>query len=730
MSKSLNDNLRISAGKPVDAKYLNSANTPYTATTQVTSQIPLSERHIGLTVTVNGIEYWFRTGVTNNSLIPKIPTVSNGLTQRTHNYTLGGSLTGHTTIGGVTKAHGLRLGGTTTGGSDELAHLEVRGGYVDIRSASGLTLQGGTTATLNAATQIVINAGSNSPQFTLNTTTAQFLDRRATKRGIEYAGNYSSGFTLNSLITRGYLLDQLGTATGSTFVLAVNGLTKNGSFIKLGGVITGTTSIDATSQTFYIKTSTLSNKSGFIKGDVGSTANVQLLSFKDNTGSTLTQGLTDIIVGPHSGNAMLTGATAGNISVGHNNLLKLTSSPTEFNGGRNVAIGYYNITGQTNSTHNIAIGRLNGNGRSGSFDYSINIGYENGWRARNDQNTQHIAMGVWNMYGLTAHTGTQNMIAIGYNNMVNSSCDHGESSVVIGQNSLSWSKFERYQIAMGDYAGSESRLGRANIMIGTLAGASVTGGTSGSTGIGNVQFNVALGTHAWEFGSGNKGTWVGCEAGSSGVRGFGNSGFGVWSGNRFRGDYNSGLGSFAGYHVSLYLTGSTNSFIGYRASYGINSLTNSIVIGNNYNATQSNKIVIGSSTQDTVIVKFTSGSTSSDIVVRGNGGQLETRKAGSMNNLTVRVISANTITTSTDHLLLVTTASSGLTVTLRSTPEDGESLIIKDRSGNANVRNITILGNGKNIDGSSSAIINTNYGAARLAYSSVADAWFSIGMVI
>ncbi len=73
MSIKLNDNIKINAGKPSESKYLNSSNIAYSSTTEATTAIPISERHLGLTVLVDtetsSIEYWFKEDV--NTLIEK-----------------------------------------------------------------------------------------------------------------------------------------------------------------------------------------------------------------------------------------------------------------------------------------------------------------------------------------------------------------------------------------------------------------------------------------------------------------------------------------------------------------------------------------------------------------------------------------------------------------------------------------------------------------------------------
>ncbi len=72
----LNDNLSIQAGKPADAKYLNSSNATYTNVAAAKSAIPVSYRFIGLTVNVGTDEYWWKTGLTDGDLILKVSSTS------------------------------------------------------------------------------------------------------------------------------------------------------------------------------------------------------------------------------------------------------------------------------------------------------------------------------------------------------------------------------------------------------------------------------------------------------------------------------------------------------------------------------------------------------------------------------------------------------------------------------------------------------------------------------
>ena len=84
----LNDNTRVNAGKPVDAKYLNLSNKPYVGIAEVNTTISVPERHIGLTVNINGIEHWYKDNVFDGDLVIK-STASGGM----------GTITGATNIG-------------------------------------------------------------------------------------------------------------------------------------------------------------------------------------------------------------------------------------------------------------------------------------------------------------------------------------------------------------------------------------------------------------------------------------------------------------------------------------------------------------------------------------------------------------------------------------------------------------------------------------------------------
>lgn len=58
--------------QPEIAKYFNQAGTPYTDVTQALTELTSGIRHIGLTVNIAGVEYWFKDGVLDIDLVTKI----------------------------------------------------------------------------------------------------------------------------------------------------------------------------------------------------------------------------------------------------------------------------------------------------------------------------------------------------------------------------------------------------------------------------------------------------------------------------------------------------------------------------------------------------------------------------------------------------------------------------------------------------------------------------------
>jgi len=70
----------------------------------------------------------------------------------------------------------------------------------------------------------------------------------------------------------------------------------------------------------------------------------------------------------------------------------------------------------------------------------------------------------------------------------------------------------------------------------------------------------------------------------------------------------------------------------------------------------------------------------------------------------------------TDHIVSVGTTAGAINITLPLSPTTGDTYTVKDANGSATANNITILGNGNNIDATTNSVISTNYGTVTVVY--------------
>lgn len=82
----------------------------------------------------------------------------------------------------------------------------------------------------------------------------------------------------------------------------------------------------------------------------------------------------------------------------------------------------------------------------------------------------------------------------------------------------------------------------------------------------------------------------------------------------------------------------------------------------------------------------------------------------------VTQITGSYLVSLSDDLIAVTTLSAPITITLPLFPVLGDAYEIKDTTGNAGTNNITVSGNGTNIDGSSMFVLNQPYASVTLTY--------------
>ena len=296
----INDNLAVNAGKPIDSKYLN-ISTPWISTGATNAGIPLSYRYTGLTVNINGEEYWYKNGVANANLILK---TASGNTVN--------AITGATNIGYFSGKTGIQIlpidnlvDNNYDGnyyslynyyyrGTDGIIHIGTppsdnisKRGYVKTTSPikswlwneytssgnllgwilvdgnisqevgvfqPGVTYYNGATTFPYSATSwttgshynntsnVVINTvlGSLTTGTTLTVGGRPFA--RKVGRILDFRTIISDTPTMISVWDDESLIHLSGT-TGNILVSANNGLTKIGQTVKFGGTLTGSTVI-------------------------------------------------------------------------------------------------------------------------------------------------------------------------------------------------------------------------------------------------------------------------------------------------------------------------------------------------------------------------------------------------------------------------------------------------------------------------------------------------------
>lgn len=75
MSIQLSDNITVGQQLPLESKYFN-GTVPYIDVAQAESLLTIGIRYRGLTVNINGVEYWFKDGIANGDLVIKTPSLT------------------------------------------------------------------------------------------------------------------------------------------------------------------------------------------------------------------------------------------------------------------------------------------------------------------------------------------------------------------------------------------------------------------------------------------------------------------------------------------------------------------------------------------------------------------------------------------------------------------------------------------------------------------------------
>lgn len=337
----------------------------------------------------------------------------------------------------------------------------------------------------------------------------------------------------------------------------------------------------------------------------------------------------------------------------------------------------------------------------------------------------NVCLGIGTLTGNT--TGVANT-AIGDLALNNNTI--GNHNVGIGYGALLNNISGCHNIAQGCYTLKDNTLGKSNIAFGR---GSLNKNVSGSwnVGIGNLTLqnnltgndNLGFGYGAmWYNYSGSCNIAFGYQALYCNGIGNYNIAQGISAGYESLGSYNIYIGQCAGCAE----TGSNKIYIGCGDVNG-----DTLICGDSSAKTlriSGATTITGQLTLS--LVNISSVSTDDVMVIDSSGVVKKITKSslGDKNNIYshTAVTSNVTLSTGSSYVILVN-SSTEITITLPTTPINGQVFKIKDISGLALNNNIIINGNGKNIDGYSMARINTDYGAFELMYNGTA--WYTLSFV-
>lgn len=183
---------------PADAKYLNNG-VPYANVTEANTEITAGLRHTGLTVNIDGVEYWYASGTTDGDLVIK--------------GTGGLPVSGLTAIENVGSGSGEIVSG-------------ISGNTGQFRTIVG----SGDTTVSTVGDEVIIYSESNQNQLFVTTGSNESIS--ASTINATYVASGTTGYTLSSApITNTKLtfIDGLGSALSNNIEIDGNGKVINGA---------------------------------------------------------------------------------------------------------------------------------------------------------------------------------------------------------------------------------------------------------------------------------------------------------------------------------------------------------------------------------------------------------------------------------------------------------------------------------------------------------------------
>ncbi len=725
--------------------------------------------------------------VTGKTSTSGIQTASNGLTKTGTEVKLGGTLSEATNFtGGL---NGLTYSGINGGISSIACFQPTYNQFQTICDSIGLN---NSLQVSNVGVHIgASDSGGNScfeltPNFLRivanNDNVLQVIDNTTNQEGLKYFGCYSTGFTSScSIVDKGYVDGEI-TGAANTFE---NGLTKTGTNVTLGGILSETTTISGGSQ--VINFGTTSSQIGFnICGSLNSVGSQVLLTgdrgtlCMDTCETTITscfdvaqhsticldqQGI-EVSFGTGTTGSMcyfddysadftlrslvdvayVTGlTTTSGVQTASNGLTKtgtdvalggdLTGNTTINVGGNNLILsGTTNMELNLNSTE-LSFGDYNSTGNNylvidNSSNFTYNYHSENSGACRSNLVVQGYGATCINSATDTKYACIKlnpNQVNGGvYINaaacfVLDTYIDIKTGSTTIGGD-VSYFAGAQY----GDDYSSNYTL-RSIPDVAYVTGLTSTSGIqTANNGLTKEGQNVRLG-----------GTLTG-DTTISGAHTLALSSLTAFNATAT----NIGLSGIVTATGAIHATstlgvsgattlGSTLNVIG--AIDGNNSLD---ILGTT--ALRSTLDVTGATTIGGTLTlsSVAAGDVGTDEVMLIDSSGVVKKVAASTlgedNNIyDMTVVTTDvTLTTGSTYVQLVNVASSGITVTLPANPIDGQVFRIKDAAGSALAYNITIARNGKLIDGGTiDGILNTDNGALEIVYNNALGSWFVFSFV-
>lgn len=217
MSLQLPFGINVLSSTPVDAKYLNSG-VPYTSVAEVNTTLESGVRHIGLTVNINNVEYWYADGTDDSDLVLKTSSAVTGDTVSLEMFT-----------------------GFTATTNSSISELDSR---VDV--LEGLTGDTGNSVSLETFTGYTATTSTVLNDYDSRLDVLESLTGDTVSLVMFTGYTATTNSSISDLDSR---LDAIEASTGSTGVTgytANNGILIVGNNIELGGNVGSSTSIIVT----------------------------------------------------------------------------------------------------------------------------------------------------------------------------------------------------------------------------------------------------------------------------------------------------------------------------------------------------------------------------------------------------------------------------------------------------------------------------------------------------